>query len=272
MDRWLLGSKGQTCHCQNPKHSHGKRSIQEQEQGRGENRREVPQVRRHAGRRHWCYVVVLALIIHGGCNAESHVESHQEQPFFESAEGNLGCLGGCYGDFDDGGPKRALRTATYSEQETEGQSESRSTSRGPEKEATSVWGLPRLDQIKMQLKAEMERYSRERKELEDQLKDAKIYLEKLENGEDPAEEEPALTADVTDRALAEMLGLGPDGPSLQMETELEQLKQDKMYAEMKAQHLQDQLAMAMSQSVKIQDLDPALQAILKSHGEKRSPQ
>ena len=124
----------------------------------------------------------------------------------------------------------------------------------------------------MQLKAEMERYSRERKELEDQLKDAKIYLEKLENGEDPAEEEPALTADVTDRALAEMLGLGPDGPSLQMETELEQLKQDKMYAEMKAQHLQDQLAMAMSQSVKIQDLDPALQAILKSHGEKRSPQ
>ena len=128
------------------------------------------------------------------------------------------------------------------------------------------------EQIKLQLKAEMERYTREKKELEDQLKDAKIFLEKLENGEDPAEEEPAHMVDVTDNTLAEMLGIASAGPSSQMETEMEQLKQDKMYAEMKAQHLQEQLVLAMSQSVKIQDLDPAMQAILKANGEKRSPQ
>ena len=94
------------------------------------------------------------------------------------------------------------------------------------------------DQLKIQLRAELDRYTKEKKELEEQLSNARSNLEKLENGEDPAEEDPGHVVDVTDNSLAEMLGLGV---SPQLESEMEQLKQDKMYAEMRAQHLQQQL-------------------------------
>lgn len=109
------------------------------------------------------------------------------------------------------------------------------------------------EQMKQQLKQELDKFHKEKTELETQIKDAKDYLRRLEQGENMEEIEQV--TDITDENLASMLGLSTETSAAM---ELQQARQEKDHAVAMASQMHQQLTMIMSHGANAPGMTTAL--------------
>ena len=107
------------------------------------------------------------------------------------------------------------------------------------------------EQLRQQLRQELERFNKEHKEIEAQLLEAREYLDKLERGE-PIEDIKEPTADVTDESLMELLGIQSTDNAM-----IRKLMAEKEYAESAANQMQQQIQLMMN-AAGGNALDPAM--------------
>lgn len=124
------------------------------------------------------------------------------------------------------------------------------------------------EHMKQQLKMEMDRFRTEQKDLEQKVEEAKLALQKIENGElDTVMEEAPM--ETTDASLADMLGVTPDSDAL-----IQQAMKEKDDAFAMVHQLQQQIHMIMQHGAagSTDQLQAVLQQMQGTSPKRSSPQ
>lgn len=119
------------------------------------------------------------------------------------------------------------------------------------------------EQMRQQLKLEMDKFKAEQKDLEQKVEEAKLILQKIENGEDMTTEEAI--ADVQEVSLADMLGISSDPEGLVHQANLEKdaAQKETQQAFAMVNQLQQQIHMIMQAGASQSGMGDQMQALLQ---------